>query len=242
MTVSFDHQFAVSHDITKEWIQPCTTGWEAMFCWKISNRSSRFSSSSPLHPDILFMIGSVQNKTRIKIRSDKHICLRESSNRVKFSIWIQCFYSASTTRVAVVPDFSSRDCHAHSPVSYCRSAASTMGGVAEAFSPRLSSLFCLFVRIRDYDVTVEKIPYLHAYLHEFSALSSFFFVLLWHNKIIPDYFSPPSPGRATFLFLFALRMLERSRIAKLQRYGAPTGNRTRGKRMATIYFTTKHIF
>ena len=34
----------------------CTTGWEAMFCWKISNRSSRFSSSSPLHPDILFMI------------------------------------------------------------------------------------------------------------------------------------------------------------------------------------------
>ena len=67
------HQFAVSHDITKEWIQPCTTGWEAMFCWKISNRSSRFSSSSPLHPDILFMIGSVQkNITRIKIRSDKH--------------------------------------------------------------------------------------------------------------------------------------------------------------------------
>ena len=47
------HQFAVSHDITKEWIQHCTTGWEAMFCWKISNRSSRFSSSSPLHPDIL---------------------------------------------------------------------------------------------------------------------------------------------------------------------------------------------
>ena len=109
----------------------------------------------------------------ITLRSDKHICLRESSNRVKFSIWIQCFYSASTTRVAVVPDFSSRDCHAHSPVSYCRLAASTMGGVAEAFSPRLSSLFCLFVRIRDYDVTVEKIQYLNAYLHEFSALSSF---------------------------------------------------------------------
>ena len=41
------HQFAVSHDITKEWIQPCTTGWEAMFCRKISNRSSRFSISSP---------------------------------------------------------------------------------------------------------------------------------------------------------------------------------------------------
>ena len=34
MTVSFDHQFAVLHDITKEWIQPCTTGRETMFCWK----------------------------------------------------------------------------------------------------------------------------------------------------------------------------------------------------------------
>ena len=43
-----------------------------------------------------------------KLRSDKHICLRESSNRVKFSIWVQCFYSASTTRVAVVPDISIR--------------------------------------------------------------------------------------------------------------------------------------
>ena len=66
----FNHsilQFAVSHDITKEWIQPCTTGWEAMFCWKISNRSSRFSISPPINPDILFMI----------IRSDqkKYICL-----------------------------------------------------------------------------------------------------------------------------------------------------------------------
>ena len=80
----------------------------------------------------------------IKLRSDKHICLRESSNRVKFSIWVQCFYSASTTRVAVVPDFSSRDCHAHSPVSYCRPAASTMGGVAEAFHlGYLVSFVCL---------------------------------------------------------------------------------------------------
>ena len=58
--------------------------------------------------------------------------------------------------------------------------------IAEAFSPRLSSLFCLFVRIRDYDVTVEKIPYLHAYLHEFSALSSFSSCFVTQQDI-PDF-------------------------------------------------------
>ena len=155
----------------------CTTGWEAMFCWKISNRSSRFSSSSPLHPDILFMI--ILSYYHIKLRSDKHICLRESSNRVKISIWIQCVYSPCTTRVAVVPDFSIRDSHAHSPVSYCHVLSTcSIGnrGGSGSVSPRLSSLFCLLVRIRDYDVTVEKIPYrilnflhIHRFLCAFCA-------------------------------------------------------------------------
>ena len=42
-TSSFDRQF--ENDITKEWIQAFTTGWEALFfsffffCWKMSNRS-----------------------------------------------------------------------------------------------------------------------------------------------------------------------------------------------------------
>ena len=139
------------------------------------------------------LLENIKSKFKIKffsitsryliIRSYKHICLRESSNRVKFSIWIQCFYSASTTRVAVVPDFSSRDCHAHSPVSYCRPAASTIGGVAEAF--HLGYLVS-FVCLSESEIMTSQLRKFLV-LHEFSALSSFSLCFLLTQQEYSDY-------------------------------------------------------
>ena len=112
----------------------CTTGWEAMFCWKLSNRSSRFSSSSPNNTDIILSSENPDAKPFLpKILMPQSISAFENLRTVSCFRYVQCFYSPCTTRVAVVPDFSIRDSHAHSPVSYCRPAASTMEGVAEAF-------------------------------------------------------------------------------------------------------------
>ena len=48
---------------------------------------------------------------------------------------------------------------------------------------------------------------------------------------------PPLGGKDSELCCCALSQS----VKKTKKYGAPAGNRTRGKRMATIYFTTKPL-